>query len=194
MQPNEKRILLLGDSITQAWPIADTVFFEGKNFVNKGIGGQTTPQMLERFARNVIAHRPHIVVILGGTNDIAGNTGHMTLEMTMRNLIEMTEMARANRIGVILCSVLPAVDYPWKPGMEPAEKIVALNRMIAAYAEENQVVYADYYTATVDGNKGLKKEFSGDGVHLNKKGYQAMAPVLENAIERVRLDTGNGTP
>lgn len=184
MQQN-KPILLLGDSITQAWPLADASFFEAGHFINKGIGGQTTTQMRERFACDVIANTPQIVAILGGTNDIAGNSGTMTPQQTMRNLIEMAEMAKANCISVILCSVLPTVDYPWNPGKEPAEKIVALNKKIADYAAQNQIVYADYYSVTVDGNKGLRKEFSGDGVHLNKKGYRAIAPVLEAAIAKI---------
>ena len=178
-------ILLMGDSITQGWPLADPVFFEGKNYINKGIGGQTTSQMLERFTNDVVSLKPKLVVILAGTNDIAGNSGPMTLEMTRDNIIAMATIAKANDIRVILCSLLPAFDYPWKPGMKPAKKIVALNEMIQAYAHQNHIVYADYYDTVVDENKGLKKEFSGDGVHPNQKGYRAMAPVLENAINQV---------
>lgn len=184
-EPPTHRIVLMGDSITQGWPLTDPAFFEGKNFINKGIGGQTTPLMLERFKTDVIAFKPNIVVILAGTNDIAGNTGPMTLQMTFDNLVKMAAMAKANGIKVILCSLLPAKDFPWKRGLEPADKIIALNQMIKAYADKNKIVYADYYSVTVDKNKGLKKEFSGDGVHPNKKGYQAMEPVLEQALAAV---------
>lgn len=158
MQPH-KPIVLLGDSITQAWPMADPSFFEAGHFISKGIGGQTTTQLRERFARDVIAHAPQVVVILGGTNDIAGNGGPMTPAQTMDNLVAMAEMAKANHIAVVLCSVLPTLDYPWNPGKEPAEKIAALNQKIADYAAQNQIAYADYYSVTVDANKALRKEF-----------------------------------
>lgn len=179
------RIVLMGDSITQGWPLAHPAFFEGKNFVNKGIGGQTTPQILERFKTDVIALKPKIVVLMAGTNDIARNTGPMTLQMTVDNIIKMATMAKANGIKVILCSVLPANGIPWNRTVQPADKIIALNQMIKAYADKNKIIYADYYSVTVDQNKGLKKEFSGDGVHPNKKGYQAMEPILEKAIATV---------
>ena len=181
-QQNKIPVVLMGDSITQGWPVADAEFFEGKNYTNKGIGGQTTPQMLERFTRDVIDVKPKIVVILAGTNDIAGNTGTILLETTMNNIVTMAVMAKANNIKVVLCSVLPAIDFPWKPGMQPSEKIIALNHMIQSYAEKNQMAYADYYSVMVDEGGGLNKAFSGDGVHPNKKGYQAMAPILEKAI------------
>lgn len=181
-QFNDVKIVLMGDSITQGWPFADPTFFEGRSFVNRGIGGQTTPQMKMRFERDVIDARPKLVAILAGTNDIAGNSGPMTLQMTMDNLKGMVQLAREHRIGVILCSVFPAADYPWNPGVQPADKIVSLNQMIKEFADANDIVYADYYAATVDDEKGLRREFSGDGVHPNKKGYRAMEPVLEQAI------------
>ncbi|MFT3794229.1 SGNH/GDSL hydrolase family protein [Flavobacterium sp.] len=184
-ESSASRIVMMGDSITQGWPLTDPAFFEGKNITNKGIGGQTTPQMLARFEKDVLALRPKIVVIMAGTNDIAGNTGPMTLQMTLDNIVKMTEMAKANKIKVVLCSVLPANGFPWNRSIQPADKIIALNQMIKAYADKNKIVYADYYRVTVDQNKGLKKEFSGDGVHPNKKGYQAMEPVLERAIAAV---------
>ncbi|MBW8325362.1 MAG: hypothetical protein K0M50_11405, partial [Prolixibacteraceae bacterium] len=140
---------------------------------------------LVRFRPDVINLKPAVVVILAGTNDIAGNTGPSTLEMIMDNLISMAELAKANQIKVVLCSVVPAFDYPWKPGLEPAEKIAKLNAMIKSYADQNGLVYLDYYSAMVDERKGLKKEYSEDGVHPNVDGYKIMAPLAEAAIKKV---------
>jgi lysophospholipase L1-like esterase len=140
--------------------------------------------MLVRFRPDVINLKPAVVVILAGTNDIAGNTGPSTLEMIMDNLISMAELAKANKIKVVLSSVLPAFDYPWKPGLEPAPKIVKLNEMIKNYAEKNNIVYLDYFSSTVDERKGLKKEYSEDGVHPNLAGYKIMEPLVEAAIKK----------
>ena len=180
----EKRIVFMGNSITEGWINSSPDFFAGKSFVNRGIGGQTTPQMLVRFRPDVINLKPAVVVILAGTNDIAGNTGPSTLEMIMDNLISMAELAKANQIKVVLSSVLPVFDYPWKSGLQPAEKIIALNAMIKTYAEKNSLVYLDYFSATVDERKGLKKELSGDGVHPNLAGYKIMEPLAEAAIQK----------
>jgi len=180
----EKRIVFMGNSITEGWINSCPDFFAGKSFVNRGIGGQTTPQMLVRFHPDVINLKPAVVVILAGTNDIAGNTGPSTLEMIMDNLISMAELAKANQIKVVLSSVLPVFDYPWKSGLQPAEKIIALNAMIKTYAEKNGLVYLDYFSATVDERKGLKKELSGDGVHPNLAGYKIMEPLAEAAIQK----------
>jgi lysophospholipase L1-like esterase len=127
------------------------------------------------------------VVILAGINDIAGNTGPSTLDMIANNIFSMAELAKANQIKVILCSVLPAFDFPWRPNQNPAEKIVALNEMIKTYAIANDIVFVDYYSAMVDGRKGLPSSFSNDGVHPNKVGYEVMAPILEKAITNVLL-------
>lgn len=180
----EKRVVFMGNSITEGWIRTSPEFFTGKSYVNRGISGQTTPQMLVRFRSDVINLKPALVVILAGTNDIAGNTGPSTLEMIMDNLISMCELAKANNIKVVLSSVLPAFDYPWKPGMQPVEKIAALNAMIKKYADQNGIVYLDYYSAMADERKGLPKELSGDGVHPNKKGYDVMAPLAEAAIKK----------
>ena len=180
----EKRIVFMGNSITEGWINTCPDFFAGKSYVNRGISGQTTPQMLVRFRPDVINLKPAVVVILAGTNDIAGNTGPSTLEMIMDNLISMAELAKANQIKVVLSSVLPVFDYPWKPGLQPAEKIIALNLMIKTYAEKNGLVYLDYFSATVDERKGLKKELSGDGVHPNLAGYKIMEPLAEAAIQK----------
>lgn len=175
------RIVMMGDSITQAWPMNDPEFFAGKPWINKGIGGQTTTQMLQRFRSDVITLKPQIVIIMGGTNDIAGNSGPMTLQMSMDNIAAMAKLAKTNKIKPILCSVLPADVIPWKKSANPADKIIALNKMIKAYADKHKIPYIDYYPVMADG-KALKKEYTGDGVHPNKKGYRAMAPILEKTL------------
>lgn len=180
----ENRVVFMGNSITEGWIRTHPDFFAGKPYVNRGISGQTTPQMLVRFRPDVINLKPALVVILAGTNDIAGNTGPSTLEMIMDNLISMTELAKANNIKVVLSSVLPAFDYPWKPGMEPAMKIVKLNEMIKKYADDHGIVYIDYFSSMADERNGLKKELSGDGVHPNDAGYKVMEPLVEAAIKK----------
>ncbi|HZW40257.1 MAG TPA: SGNH/GDSL hydrolase family protein [Ignavibacteriaceae bacterium] len=179
---NIKRIVFMGDSITEFWT---PDFFTKTNYINRGISGQTTPQMLVRFRPDVVNLKPDVVVILAGTNDIAGNTGSMTLEMIEDNLKSMCEIAKANKIKVVLCSVLPVYDYTWKKGMEPAEKIYTLNKWIKNYADKNNYAYVDYYSPTVDDNKGIKKEYSEDGVHPNKKGYDVMEPIVKEAITKI---------
>jgi lysophospholipase L1-like esterase len=174
VETGQKRIVFIGDSITEFWSSVDPEYFSGKPYVNRGISGQTTPQMLLRFRADVIALQPTAVVILAGINDIAGNTGPMTIEL-----------AKANRIKVILCSVLPAYDFPWKPNQEPIAKIKALNEILQNYAVANDIVYLDYYSTMVDERKGLKADYSNDGVHPNKTGYQLMAPLADKAIALV---------
>jgi lysophospholipase L1-like esterase len=181
-ESGQKRIVFMGDSITEFWSTVDSEYFSGKPYVNRGISGQTTPQMLLRFRADVIALNPAAVVILAGINDIAGNTGPMTIEMIRDNIFSMIELAKANHIKVILCSVLPAYDFPWKPNQEPIAKIKALNEILRNYALANEIVYLDYYSAMVDERKGLKADYSNDGVHPNKPGYQVMAPLADKAI------------
>ena len=181
-QKGENRVIFMGNSITEGWLKEDPGFFSEKPFVNRGISGQTTPQMLLRFRADVISLKPAVVVILGGTNDIAGNTGPSTLEMTLDNLASMGELAQANGIKVVLCSVLPAYDYWWKPGVEPAPKIVALNKMIKAYAAKKHFIYLDYHSAMKDEKDGLQKIYGEDGVHPNLAGYKIMEPLVETAI------------
>ncbi|HEX9250767.1 MAG TPA: SGNH/GDSL hydrolase family protein [Ignavibacteriaceae bacterium] len=180
--PDENRVVFMGNSITQGWGEINPEFFKDKPYVNRGISGQTTPQMLVRFRADVVNLKPKVVVILAGTNDIAGNTGPSTLEMIEDNISSMVEIAAANNIKVILCSVLPAYDYPWKPGLEPAQKIVALNKWIKEYADKNEIIYVDYFTPMADERSGLKKEYSEDGVHPNLAGYRIMEPLVEKAI------------
>ena len=180
----EQRIVFMGNSITQGWGEVSPEFFAGKPYVNRGISGQTTPQMLVRFRPDVINLKPEVVVILAGTNDIAGNTGPSSLEMIMENLVSMAELAKMNGIKVVLSSVLPAYDYPWKPGLNPAEKIFALNEMIKRYADQNGIIYLDYYSSMVDSRKGLMDIYTGDGVHPNAAGYKVMEPLAEEAIAK----------
>ena len=178
----EKRVVFMGNSITEGWGNLNPDFFKGKPYVNRGISGQTTPQMLIRFRPDVINLKPAVVVILAGTNDIAGNTGPSTLEMIADNIYSMAELAKANGIKVVISSVIPAFDYPWKPGLEPAEKIAALNDMLKIYAKKNGIVYLDYFSAMADDRKGLKAELTYDGVHPNEAGYKVMGPLAEKAI------------
>lgn len=181
----ENRVVFIGNSITEGWLQFNPEFFEGKPYINRGISGQTTPQMLIRFRPDVINLKPKVVVILAGTNDIAGNTGPSTLEMIEDNIASMVDIAKANNIKVVLCSVLPVYDYPWKPGLNPAEKIISLNKWIKDYANRNEIFYVDYFTPMADEQNGLKEEYSEDGVHPNEAGYKVMAPLVEKAIAEV---------
>ena len=180
--PNESRVVFYGNSITEGWARHFAEMFPGKPYIGRGISGQTTPQLLVRFRQDVVALKPRAVVILAGTNDIAGNTGPSTLEMIQDNLASMAEIATANGIRVILSSVLPVYDYRWRPGLEPAPKIVALNRWMADYARGNGHVYLDYHSAMSDERQGMKADLSYDGVHPNEAGYRVMAPLAERAI------------
>ncbi len=178
----EKRVVFMGNSITEGWAPLFSTQFAGKPYVGRGIGGQTTPQMLLRFRADVVALKPAVVVLLAGTNDIAGNTGPSTLEMIEDNIMAMTEIAQANGIRVVLSSVLPVFDYPWKPGLVPAPKIVALNAWMRTYAARVGAVYLDYHTAMRDARDGLRPELGDDGVHPNAAGYRIMATLVEPAI------------
>lgn len=184
----DSRVVFMGNSITEGWINQVPEFFaEEKQYINRGISGQTTPQMLLRFRQDVLKLWPKVVVILAGTNDIAGNTGPSTLEMIEDNIHSMTELAQAHGIQVVLCSVLPAYDYPWRPGLEPAPKIVELNKRIKQYAGTRGAVYCDFFSAMADEHDGLPKELSEDGVHPNKEGYAIMGPLVEQSIARALL-------
>ncbi|MFA5044847.1 MAG: SGNH/GDSL hydrolase family protein [Paludibacter sp.] len=182
---NENRVVFMGNSITQGWKETHPDFFTVNPFIDRGISGQTTPQMLLRFRQDVIALQPKVVVILAGTNDIAGNTGPSTLEMIMDNLSSMAEVAQANKIKVILCSVLPAYDYPWKKGMEPNIKIPKLNEMIKAYCEKKGFLYLDFFSAMANDQNGMIAEYTLDGVHCTSKGYDVMESLVKPAIQEV---------
>jgi len=179
---NGDRVVFMGNSITEAWARLFPTLFPGKPYIGRGIGGQTTPQMLVRFRQDVVALKPKVVVILAGTNDIAGNTGPSTIEMIEDNLMSMAEIAAANGIRVVLSSVLPVDDYPWKRGLDPAPKIMALNAWMKRYAAEHGAVYLDYHAVMENERHGLKRELTYDGVHPNEAGYRVMAPLAERAI------------
>jgi lysophospholipase L1-like esterase len=181
--PGESRVVFMGDSITDGWGRQYGQFFPGKPYVNRGISGQTTPQMLIRFRPDVIALKTKVVVFLAGTNDIAGNTGPMTLEAIEDNLMSMAELAQANNIRVVLASVMPVCNYI-KPQTErrPPEKIIALNAWIKDYAAKNSFVYLDYYSAMLDDKEMFRKELTYDGLHPNDAGYEVMGPLAEKAI------------
>lgn len=179
------RVVFMGNSITEGWSYANPNFFEGKPYINRGISGQTTPQMLIRFRPDVVDLSPEVVVILAGTNDIAGNTGPSTLKMIADNIFSMAEIASANEIKVVICSVLPVYDYPWKPGLEPAGKITELNQMLSDYATANNHYYLDYHSAMRDERNGLPKKYATDEVHPTKEGYQVMEEMVEALLSKI---------
>jgi lysophospholipase L1-like esterase len=180
---HERRVVFMGNSITEGWVKADSAFFSSR-YVGRGISGQTTGQMLVRFRADVINLKPAVVVILAGTNDIAENNGPTTLEAILGTIVSMAELARANKIRVVLCSVLPAYDYPWRRGLHPDTKIPQLNAMIRAYAEANRIPYVDYFTPMADERNGLKAGLSKDGVHPLAAGYAIMKPLMEAGIRQ----------
>jgi lysophospholipase L1-like esterase len=183
-KPGEQRVVFMGDSITEGWTGHDSAFFAGRAYLNRGISGQTTPQMLLRFRQDVIGAQPKVVVLLAGTNDIAQNTGPISPEQILGNIISMAEMAKANNIRVLLCSVLPANYYGWSPQIDAKGQIAALNLMIQRYAAKSGALYVDYYSAMVDEKKGMRDGLSDDkdGVHPNRTGYKVMEPIVEKAI------------
>lgn len=179
------KVVFMGNSITEGWPGHEPGFFQNPAYVNRGISGQTTPQMLVRFRQDVIALQPAAVVILAGINDIAGNTGPTTVEAIMDNITSMAELAKTNAIEVILCSVLPAAAFPWAPDIEPVAEVLALNQMIKTYCRANNFTYVDYFSAMADAENGLQATLTYDGVHPNKAGYEVMGPLVEAAIDGV---------
>lgn len=181
-EKDENRVVFMGNSITEFWGVTDSNFFKGKPYINRGISGQTSSQMLLRFRQDVIDLKPAVVVILAGTNDIAENTGPISLKDIFGNIVSMCELAEANNIKVALSAVLPAEDFNWNPGLNPADKIVKLNRMIENYCKEKGINYIDYYSDMVDERKGLDKKYSDDGVHPTPAGYKVMEPLVEKAI------------
>jgi lysophospholipase L1-like esterase len=176
------KMVFMGNSITEGWKLFDPNFFNSTDYVNRGIGGQTTPQMLIRFKQDVLDLKPKGVVILAGTNDIAGNTGPMSIQEIYNQIESMAGLAALNKIEVFLCSVLPVYDYPWKPGLKPAPKIVALNEMLKTLAGEKNYLYIDYFSEMSDDKNGLKASLGADVVHPNEKGYEIMKRVLLNTI------------
>ena len=182
-QENEKRVVFMGDSITEEWSRLYPNYFEERSYINRGIGGQTTPQMLIRFKQDVVDLMPTVVVILAGTNDIAGNTGPSNVKMITDNIFSMATLATAHGIQVVLSSVLPVYRYDWSPEIvDPPSTIDAINECLNEYAESNGSYYLDYFSEMVDNRKGLKKEFTPDGVHPNEKGYELMSGIAEKKL------------
>lgn len=183
-EKNEGRVVFMGDSITDGWKLAE--YFPGKPYINRGISGQTTPQMLIRFRPDVIALKPRAALILAGTNDIAGNTGPMTLEMIENNYASMADLAKANGIKVVFASVLPIHDYGKTKISErrAPEQILKLNEWLKSYCKANGLVYLDYFSKMVDEKGMLKAELANDGLHPNAEGYKVMAPLAEAAIQQ----------
>jgi lysophospholipase L1-like esterase len=180
----ENRVVFMGNSITDAWIDERPDFFKVNPFQDRGISGQTTPQMLVRFRQDVIDLNPKVVVILAGINDIAGNTGPSSLQMIEDNLTSMAQLAKANGIKVVMCSVLPAFSFPWRPGIDPVQKIIDLNKWIKNFADKNNFVYVDYYNAMADERKGLPENLSKDGVHPTVAGYKIMEPLVQKGIAK----------
>lgn len=180
----KNRIVFMGNSITEGWSNFQPTFFDTYTRINRGISGQTTPQMVLRFRQDVLQLQPKIVVILAGTNDIAQNTGPITLDEIAGNIFTMCELAKQNHIQIIICSVLPALDYPWRTGLEPAQKIIELNKKLKKYAFENNIAYVDYFSAMVDDKNGLLAKYTYDGVHPNKEGYEVMENLINKQLKK----------
>jgi lysophospholipase L1-like esterase len=182
VKPTENRVVFLGDQVTENWGRGDSKFFPGKPYLNRGIAGQTTPQMLVRFHQDVVSLKPKAVVIEGGTNDLAAVMGPMTEGTMAENFISMVELARANGIRVVLASVTPVCDcFTRQTGLRPQGKIIGLNGWIKDYAVKSGSVYLDYYSVLAAG-RNLKKELTVDGLVPNDAGYSVMAPLAEKAI------------
>lgn len=178
------RVVFMGNSITDGWWNTDSLFFKNNRYIGRGIGGQTTAQMLVRFRADVIDLQPKAVVILAGTNDIAQNNGYIAPENILGNIISMAELAKANNIDVVLCSILPAYEYGWRKGLEPADKIIALNKMIKEYADRHNLTYVDYHSALKDARNGLPEKYSKDGVHPTMEGYKIMERLISEALKK----------
>lgn len=180
---NEQRVVFIGDSITAGWSDAVPEFFADRPYIERGISGQTTTQMLVRFRSDVVDLDPAVVVILAGTNDIAGNMGPVSNETIQNNLASMIEIAAENEIRVVVSSILPTDGYPWAPDVEPAFRILAINRWLADYAEDNDHIYLDYYARMVNDQGGMIESYTSDGVHVTGEGYRVMQELAEEAID-----------
>ena len=175
----QPKAVFMGDSITDGWPDKDMDFFTDNNFVGRGISGQTTSHMVVRFRQDVVDLHPKYVVILAGTNDIALNNGYIALEDVFGNIVSMCEIAKANKIKPVICSVLPCKEYRWRPEVKEAgELIVKLNAMLKDYAKKNKITYVDYHSAMKDDKDGLPKKYADDGCHPNKTGYEVMKEII----------------
>ena len=176
--PSANNIVFMGDSITEYWKTNDPTFFSENPYIDRGISGQTTAEMLHRFQQDVIDLRPSVVVILAGINDIAENSGPITLGQILDNIVAMVDLADDNDIKVILCSIVPANKFNWNPKIQPAQKVIELNEMLEDYAIQNKITFIDYYNEMVDSDKGLQLQYGEDGVHPNLAGYKVMEEIL----------------
>lgn len=182
---DEKRVVFLGSSIFEFWKQKDPQYFNNGSYLDRGISGQISPQLLIRFRQDVINLKPKAVIILAGSNDLAGNKGHVSNETVMNNIKSMAELARKNRIKVILCKYLPIYEYPWNKNLKGvADQIISLNNEIVSYAKANRFVILDYWTPLVDERNGQKAAYTTDGVHPNLAGYKVMEKVTEEAIDK----------
>ena len=179
------RVVFMGNSIFDNWRNYDSKYFTNNPYINRGISGQVTSQMLIRFRQDVIKLQPEVVVILAGTNDIAQNQGPISLDKIAGNIFSMIELAKANKIKVVLCSTLPSNSYSWRPNIKPAEQIIKLNVMLKEYAKENRITYVDLYSLMVNEDKGMRKELGKDTVHPNQKGYKIMGDKIDKAIKKM---------
>lgn len=185
-QKSEIRVVFLGNSIFEGWSVARPEFFIDKPYFNRGISGQVTAQMLLRFQDDVAQLQPDVLVLKAGINDIAENAGTYDQQKTLKNIKSIVQLAKANKIKVVLCSVLPANKFVWRPALQPADKVIALNRALQEYATKEGVYYLDLYSAVVDDQKGMKAIYANDGVHPTIDGYKVLEPLVEAAIKKVK--------
>lgn len=185
-QKGEVRVVYLGDSIFEGWSVARPYFFEGKPFYNRGISGQVTAQMVLRFQEDVVDLHPDVLVLKAGINDIAENAGAYDQQKTLNNIKLIVQLAKANKIKVVLCSVLPANRFVWRPELTPADKVIELNAALKVVAKQENVLYLDLYTAVVDDQKGMRAVYASDGVHPTIEGYKVLEPLVEEAIKKVK--------
>ena len=185
-QKGEIRVVFLGNSIFEGWSSARPDFFNNKPYFNRGISGQVTAQMLLRFQEDVVNLNPDVLVLKAGINDIAENAGPYDQQKTLNNIKSIVQLAKANKIKIVLCSVLPANRFVWRPALTPADKVIELNAALQAYAKQENVLYLDLYAAVVDDKKGMKAAYAKDGVHPTVEGYKVLEPLVEEAIKRVK--------
>ena len=185
---NGPKGVFMGNSITEGWFNFHPDFFKTNNYLNRGIGGQTSPQMLIRFTPDVLDLKPKVVVILAGTNDIAANTGYASVKMITDNIKAMSVLAEQKNIKVVLSSILPVYDYPWRPGMKPVSKIQEINSWLENYAKEHGHIYLDYFSSMKNAKKEIKENYSEDGVHPNANGYRVMEPLVQEAIYKALIN------
>ena len=185
-EKGKQRVVFMGDSITEEWSNLYPGYFDTKGYINRGIGGQTTPQMLIRFKPDVIDLEPDIVVILAGTNDIAGNTGPSNVKMITDNIFSMAELARAHQIKVVLSSILPVFEYEWAKEIKDVPATIdSVNDELKKYVNDHGLVYLDYFSSMVDERKGLNKDYTYDGVHPNQDGYILMSSLAQKVLSRL---------